>query len=624
VGDTSRVSLAPGTRLGAYEILALLGAGGMGEVYRARDVRIDRAVALKMLPEEFFEGEETRQRFEREARMLASLNHPGIATLYSFEEIPGPSSSSSRHLLVMELVEGESLERKTASGALSLEESLSFARQIAEALEAAHERGVVHRDLKPANVMVSVEGRIKLLDFGLAKAFEADPSSPDISHSPTLTARGTAAGMILGTAAYMSPEQARGKPVDKRSDIWAFGVVLYEMLAGKRLFRGETVSDTLAAVLREPVDWTRLPAATPRNVHNLLARCLERDPRERLRDIGEARIALEHPSDAFATRAASESARPSAGRWLPWAVAALAVTATAYALLHTKGPGAHALASPRVFQQLTYQPGWELLPSLSPDGTSLVYVSGAAGRPDIYFQRVGGQNAISLTKDLPAESTEPAFSPSGDSIAFRSARDGGGIFLMGATGENIRRLTDFGFNPAWSPDGTRLALSSQAFPGHPFARKGYGDLWTVDVASGKKELLLKGEVRAHSSEGDAMQPSWSPHGYRIAYWGLRGQTGRRNIWTIPAEGGPTRSVTDGPATDWNPIWSPDGKYLYFGSDRSGSLNLWRVAIDERSGKTLTDPEPVTLPATWAGLFAIRQAFGLLDSGGSRNHLARRI
>ena len=453
--------------------------------------------------------------------------------------------------------------------------------------------------------MVSEDSRVKLLDFGLAKAFEADPSSPDVSHSPTLTARGTAAGMILGTAAYMSPEQARGKPVDKRSDIWAFGVVLYEMLTGKRLFRGETVSDTLAAVLREPVDWTQLPASTPRNVHSLLERCLERDPKERLRDIGEARVALEHPSAAgVVAKSGLDSASRSKGRWLPWAIAALAVGVAAFTLLRTKGTGLLSPAPPRVFQQLTYQPGWELYPSLSPDGASFVYVSGAEGRPDIYLQRVGGQNATNLTKDFPAESSAPAFSPSGASIAFRSERDGGGIFLMGATGENVRRLTDFGFNPAWSPDGSHLALSSQTFSGHPFFRKGYADLWTVDVTSGKKELVLKGELRAHGREGDAMQPSWSPHGHRIAYWGLRGQTGRRNIWTIPAEGGPTVSVTDGPATDWNPIWSPDGKYLYFGSDRSGSLNLWRVAIDEKSGKTLADPEPVTLPTTWAGLFTL--------------------
>ena len=263
------MTLARGMRLGPYEILAPIGAGGMGEVYRARDPRLAREVAVKVLPEEFFEGEERRQRFEREARLLAALNHPGIAAIYSFEEISSSSSSSTRHLLVMELVEGEDLGQRLASGPLPLEESLSIARQIAEALEAAHEKGIVHRDLKPANVKVTPEGRVKLLDFGLAKIFEPEGgpsksgSGGDLTESPTLSARATAAGVILGTAAYMSPEQARGKAVDKRTDVWAFGCVLYEMLSGKRTFTGETVTDTLAAILTKEPDWAALPVQTP-------------------------------------------------------------------------------------------------------------------------------------------------------------------------------------------------------------------------------------------------------------------------------------------------------------------------------------------------------------------------
>jgi serine/threonine protein kinase len=262
----------------------------MGEVYRAKDTRVDRTVALKVLPEEFFEDEDRRARFGREARTLASLNHPGIAILFAFEEVSG------RHLLAMELVEGDGLESKIASGPLPLEESLSYAKQIAEALEAAHEKGVIHRDLKPANVKVTPEGRVKLLDFGLAKIFEGDGgtgSSPSITHSPTLTARATAAGMILGTAAYMSPEQARGKPVDKRTDVWAFGCVLFEMLTGKRAFEGETVSDTLAAILKEDPNWAALPEQTPAPVRKILRRCLQRDARLRLNDIADARLDLE-------------------------------------------------------------------------------------------------------------------------------------------------------------------------------------------------------------------------------------------------------------------------------------------------------------------------------------------
>ena len=297
--------LQSGSRLGPYEIAAPIGAGGMGEVWRARDTRVDRAVALKVLPEEFFESEERRGRFEREAKLLASLNHPGIATLYSFEEIPGSSSSSARHVLTMELVEGEDLGQRLAAGALPLEECLSVARQIAEALEAAHEKGIVHRDLKPANVKVTPDGRVKLLDFGLAKIFEpeATASSPSISYSPTLTARATAAGVILGTAAYMSPEQARGKPVDKRTDVWAFGCVLYEMLAGKKAFEGETVSDTLAAILRGEPDWSALRAPTSSKVKEILRKCLRRDAKLRLRDIGDARLDLEELTAPAASQA---------------------------------------------------------------------------------------------------------------------------------------------------------------------------------------------------------------------------------------------------------------------------------------------------------------------------------
>jgi serine/threonine protein kinase len=305
------MTIATGTRLGSFEILGLLGAGGMGEVYRARDGRVDRLVALKVLPEELFEGEDRRQRFEREAKLLAALNHPSVAAIYSFEEIPGSPSSPARHVIAMELAEGEGLDRKISSGPLAIEESLSIARQIAEALEAAHEKGIVHRDLKPANVVVSDEGRVKLLDFGLAKAFENDSgSSPEISASPTLTARATAAGVILGTAAYMSPEQARGKPVDKRADVWAFGVVLFEMLTGKRLFQGETVSDTLAAVLRDPVDFGKLPPATPPSVKVLLERCLERDPKQRLQAIGESRIASKGRSPEAPACAPRARSRP--------------------------------------------------------------------------------------------------------------------------------------------------------------------------------------------------------------------------------------------------------------------------------------------------------------------------
>src|SRR5690348_11058794 len=276
------MSLSVGDRLGPYEILALIGAGGMGEVYRARDTKLKRDVALKVLPEVFASDSERMSRFEREAQVLAALNHPNIAAIYGVEE----------RAIVMELVEGQTL-----AGRLPVAAALDYARQIALALEAAHEKGIVHRDLKPANVKVTSDGIVKVLDFGLAKLAEDESSAGEQSNSPTLTMSPTRLGAILGTAAYMAPEQARGGVVDKRADIWAFGVLLYEMLAGKAAFGGESTSDILAGVLRSEPDWSSLPTATPPRIRKLLRRCLERDRKQRLRDIGEARIAIDTPDE---------------------------------------------------------------------------------------------------------------------------------------------------------------------------------------------------------------------------------------------------------------------------------------------------------------------------------------
>jgi serine/threonine-protein kinase len=275
--------LSTGTRLGPYEILKPIGAGGMGEVYRAIDTKLGRDVAIKVLPESFAQDPDRMARFERETQVLASLNHPNIAAIYGLED----------RALVMELVEGPTLAERVAHGPIPLEEALPIARQIAEAFEYAHERGIVHRDLKPANIKITPEGRVKVLDFGLAKALTAETAAADPASSPTLTMRATMAGVILGTAAYMSPEQARGAVVDKRADIWSYGVVLMEMLTGRRTFVGETVSDTLAAVLRAELDWTALPPETSAAIRRLLRRCLERDRKKRLPDIAMARLEID-------------------------------------------------------------------------------------------------------------------------------------------------------------------------------------------------------------------------------------------------------------------------------------------------------------------------------------------
>ena len=300
------LALTPGTRLGWYEILSALGAGGMGEVYRARDTRLDRDVAIKILPDAFAADAERIARFQREAKVLASLNHPNIAIIHGLEHADGA------YALVMELVEGEDLAQRIVRGAMPLDEALPIAKQIAEALEAAHEQNIIHRDLKPANIKVRPDGTVKVLDFGLAKAMEPPASSPGVSQSPTITTPAmTQAGMILGTAAYMSPEQAKGKPADKRSDIWAFGCVLYEMLTGRRAFDAEDVSETLAAVLMNEPDWTALPATTPATVTMVLRRCLQKDRKRRARDIGDVSLTLEGPFETTVSQMPVSVAKPA-------------------------------------------------------------------------------------------------------------------------------------------------------------------------------------------------------------------------------------------------------------------------------------------------------------------------
>jgi serine/threonine-protein kinase len=322
-----------GTNLAHYTVTAALGEGGMGEVWRAEDSKLGRDVALKVLPEEFAKDPERMARFEREAKVLASLNHPNIATLYGLETVSGADADADSDavqttFLAMELVEGEDLSERIKRGSVPVEEAAAIALQIAEALEAAHEQGIVHRDLKPANIKLRSDGTVKVLDFGLAKAWDAESNDSSVSMSPTLTAHATAAGVIIGTAAYMSPEQAAGVAADRRADIWAFGVVLWEMLSGRKLFEGETVSHVLASVLKDEVDLEELPADTPPRVRNLVRRCLQKKPRQRMQAIGEARIVLEEPMDEKSAperdTGLSASAAPAASgwrRWLPWAAA---------------------------------------------------------------------------------------------------------------------------------------------------------------------------------------------------------------------------------------------------------------------------------------------------------------
>jgi eukaryotic-like serine/threonine-protein kinase len=576
-----------GTRLGHFRITARLGAGGMGEVYRAEDTRLGREVAVKVLPQAFVADPERLARFEREARVLATLNHPRIAGIFEVGEEAGT------HFLVMELAAGETLEARIARGPLPLEEVLALALQIAEGLEAAHERGVVHRDLKPGNVMVDERGEVKILDFGLAKALTDEAAGlgpPGLSHSPTITHQATVHGQLLGTVAYMSPEQAKGLPADRRSDLWALGVVLWEMLTGRRPFAGGSVSETLAEVLKTDPPWEELPENLPRPLLRLLRRCLERDPRRRLRDAGDAqlelRAALEGRAETEARGHEPRSLRSSLFSVGVAAVAAVLVgLAIGWWLAASRAPREASDLGPRIVSmtQLTDQPGWQRSPALSPDGSQLLYVSSERGNDDIFLLRVGGERAINLTAGSPVDDFDPAFSPDGSSIVFTSQRQGGGIFVMGATGESPRRVAGLGFGPKLSPDGRRILYSSERIE-NPYSRAGYVPLRVVGLDGSGDRVLV---------ETDAVAGAWSPSGRRVAYWGHQVVPGQRDIWTVSADGGGARPVTTDPATDWAPFWSADGRWLYFLSDRGGSPDLWRVPIDEASGETRGEPQPVT-------------------------------
>jgi len=420
------MSLSPGTRLGAYTVVAPLGAGGMGEVYRAADTTLGREVALKLLPEAFASDPERIARFEREARLLASVNHPAIAHLYGFEKAT-LDGGGVVHFIAMELVEGEDLAERLKRGPIPVDESLAIAKQVAEALEEAHEKGIIHRDLKPGNVKVTPDGKVKVLDFGLAKAWSGESggvaSSADLSQSPTLAHTGTAAGLILGTAAYMSPEQARGRVVDKRADVWAFGALLYEMLAGRRLFEGETVSDTLAAVLKTDPEWAALPTGTPETVRKLLRRCLERDPKQRLRDIGEARIALGDAGGLSATSDTPAGSRAAASWRSPLAWAALALVAVASA-----GVGAWSWArlrppAPGTVTRFTIPlpPGQVLAgnsgPAITRDGRRIAYVAGDASGVSRLHVRALDRFESSVIPDSEG-AQQPFFSPDGEKLGF--------------------------------------------------------------------------------------------------------------------------------------------------------------------------------------------------------------
>ncbi len=595
--DSSRGVAAPHylvtmiDRIGPFEIMKELGRGGMGIVYLARDTRLDRQVAIKALPDHLASDPVRLERFEREAKTLAGLSHVNVAGIYGVEDQDGA------RYLVLEFVEGETLADIIDRGPIQLDDAIEFAAQIAAGLEAAHEAGVIHRDLKPANIKITPDGVAKVLDFGLARTDEATSSSgaldnptlttPQPQHSPTIE------GAILGTAAYMSPEQARGRKVDKRTDIWSFGVVLYEMLVGASPFHGETATDSIGAVLHKDLELDRLPAGTPRDVRRLISRCLHRDRNARLQSIGDARIELQEaadPSNRDEPLAATSSS--SARIWQVVAGALLLALVAGGVWALRSAPDVEPPLRPDIASVAMVLDSMEITsePSISPDGRTVVFSARDGTDDDIFSIRVGGSNPINLTPDSNGDEKFPAVSPDGEYIAYSSSKDPGGIFIMGATGEDSRRITDSGFDPDWSPDGSKLVFTSEEVLS-PYGRMTVASLFVVDVDSREVTRLSMSDSDSPSQDAhDAVDPSWSPDGRWIAYWGV--EQGTRNLFVVPAEGGQHISVTEDLWTEWNPIWRPDSDRLYFVSDRLGTRDVWVVRIDPESGHPVGEPEYV--------------------------------
>jgi serine/threonine protein kinase len=690
------MSLAPGTRVGPYEILAPLAAGGMGEVYRARDIKLNREVALKVLPDAFAFDPDRLARFKREAQVLASLNHPNIAAIYGSEE------AAEVQALVLELVEGPTLADRIAHGPIPLDEALTIARQVADALEAAHDQGIIHRDLKPANIKLRPDGAVKVLDFGLAKALEPAPVSAGLSRSPTITSPAmTQLGVILGTAAYMSPEQAQGKPVDKRADIWAFGVVLYEMLSAQRLFTGDTVSDTLAAVLKEEPDWDRVP---PR-AQPLLRRCLVKDAKRRLRDIGDAMPLFENATE-------SPHARPP---WMAWSAPVFLLSSLLLAFIHFREEPPPVPAPVRL--QITLPEnvttaGRTL--TLSPDGRKLAFsATGPDGIPRVWVRSMDSLEV----RELPGTDTRPTpppffWSPDSRFIAYSApegklkkvdlagsppqllcdttgpnatggAWNSDGVIVFGGSNGGLTRVSETGGTPSpvtaldpsrketrhafpmFLADGRRFVyLRTSTVPENSGVYLGsldakpeeqdskqllmtpFGPVYVPSLERGRGLLLIMRDggtvlaqafderrsqlvgdpipvvqgvgaliaagffsaslngVLAYRSSGvvqDGRLNWWSRQGYldtpeqpdgvralALSPDGARAALVRQDpmnpmnqdIWAWDTTRATRTRMTFDPRRADSPVWSPDGKRLFFRSNREGSWNLHRKLTDE--------------------------------------------
>ena len=586
------MTLPAATRFGPYEIAAPIGAGGMGEVYRALDVRLGREVALKVLPEDFSADPERLARFEREAKLLASLNHPNIAHIYGFESATQPDGSQA-HFLAMELVDGQDLAERLRHGQLALDEALDVARQLAEALEEAHERGIVHRDLKPANIRIRADGKVKVLDFGLAKAFIGESSTssgPDLTQSPTLAHGVTQAGVILGTPAYMSPEQARGKPVDRRADVWAFGVVVYEMLTGSRLFAAETWSDTLAAVLTRAPDWSLLPAGTPPSVRRLLRRCLERDARRRLGWMGAVRLELDDSTavDEPAALAATEPPARRRGRTLIGAVLGGVVVGILASFL-VFGPTRKQAAPVTRLSMETSAAADDV--AISPDGSVVLLQHGGT----LAMRRMADPEAVPIKGVEFPGMTDPVFSPDGQSIAFTVGSSLKRVPVSGGEVVEIALLPEDPLGCSWSNEHLYCGLGGRGIVRVP---AGGGPIEQVVKAApgtyaATPQLLEDRDTLLFTEAPASLRADWTQA--RIVAQSL--SSGRRSV--IAASGSDPHCLSTGHIA-----------YVVEGV-------LYAVRFDAKSGHVLGSPMPMVRGVgrqIWRGLLQPRASVAFSPTG----------
>jgi Tol biopolymer transport system component len=549
------MALSPGGMLSHYRLVEKIGEGGMGVVWKAEDTVLGRQVAIKVLPDDFAHDAERLARFRQEARLLASLNHPNIAAIYGLEE----DESDGIRYLVLELVPGQTLAERIARGPLPVEEALAVCRQITAGLEAAHERGIIHRDLKPANVKVTPDGKVKVLDFGLAKPFEPKAREGDRSHSPTLTSPPTGTGMLLGTAAYMSPEQARGRAVDRRTDIWSFGCVLYEALSGRPAFSGETPTDVIAAVVTSEPDRKALPATTPPAVHRLLRRCLARDPDDRLRDAADARLDLDETREETPGAVLAHGGSPPLlRRWMPLGLAALGIVlgvalGAVLAPLWRQMPA----AEPVKVGMLTFA-GSDSRPSASPDGKLIAFSSERDGRPRIWIKQLAGGGEQPLSD---GDDTRPRFSPDGASLLFlRAEGDVQSVYRQALVGGQPRKLIHDANEAAWSPDGRSIAFIRGRLDG---GMRTYM-MSVFDIEQGDERQLFESDLSLFGA-------NWSPDGRRLCAIEVppSGNPGFTTLAIVDIETAAARriDITGTPVS--TPIWNGNGRELIYG--RAGSI-----------------------------------------------------